>query len=261
MRWIDKPKHEPKELKEFKKKLAEETEKEGLIHENPFNLLKDDEVVNPAVQIALAQEQGYICCYCLGEIPLKEGEEERPVGRIEHFKPKSVYNGKEKEPDLRIEYSNLLLACENENNHCDVKKGNEELCEVLILIGKKKEVTRNLAITYSPKGVIHSKKEAINQDIGGELKEDGTGDYQEGHLNLNCIRLIRSRVGAWKAVSRKITEDVGTPQWEKKRPKALQVAKDLHKKYSNRKKDKKFHPFCDMILHQLEKRFKELKSA
>lgn len=258
MRWIDKQKYEPKELTEFKEKLAEEREKEGLIHENPFNLLKDDALVNPAVQIALAKEQGYICCYCMGKIPIKEGEKERPVGRIEHFKPKSVYNGKDNKPDLRIEYSNLFLACENENNHCDIKKRKEELCEAFILIGKKKEVTRNLAITYSPKGVIHSKQEEINQDIGGELKEDNSGDYQEGHLNLNCIRLIRSRVGAWKAISRDITRLAGK-DWNK--PKALQIAKDMHKKYSSRKKDKKFYPFCEMILYQLEKRFKELKSA
>ncbi|MGH1336268.1 MAG: hypothetical protein ACRBFS_09075 [Aureispira sp.] len=259
MRWINK-KRPPKELQEFKAKLDKQKKEDGVPHEKPFGLLKSDPIANPAVQIALAKEQGYICCYCMAAIPIKEGEEERPVARIEHFKPRSVYDGMNKQPDLRIDYSNFLLACENKHSHCDIKKKDKELCEVFSLTGKRKRVREKLRIGYTKTCVIYSQQASIHEDIGGDLKADKSGDYQEGILNLNCKSLRDQRKGAWKGVSKYITRQIDTPKWEDKKAKALQVAQDLHEKYSNRNKNQKFYPFCEVILYQLEKRFKELRS-
>lgn len=260
MKWINK-KHPPKGLQEFQAKLKKQTKEDGIVQQKTFGLLKGDDTANRAVQIALAKEQGYICCYCMGAIPIKEGETERPVARIEHFKPRSIYDGINKKPDLRIEYSNLFLACDNNHNHCDILKDDDELCEAFVLIGNKNLVKRSLAISYTKKGIIYSGQEEINKDIGGDLKKDQSGDYEQGILNLNCSTLINSRIGAWKGISRRITKLVGTPDWESKREKALQIARDLHQQYASRKKDNKFYPFCEVVVYELERRFKDLKSA
>ncbi len=64
---------------------------------------------------ALLQEQGYICCYCGMRIT-------RESSHIEHLKPQSATD-----PDLTLEYANLLASCQREREpnkptHCGVAK-------------------------------------------------------------------------------------------------------------------------------------------
>lgn len=77
-------------------------------------------------------------------------------------------------------------------------------------------------------------------------------------MKFYCKALINLRSGAWKAISRRITK-LGGSDWDKK--KVQEVAKDFHTKYSQRKKDGKFHPYYGVIVYQLEKRFRELRSG
>ncbi|HAA27510.1 MAG TPA: TIGR02646 family protein [Cyanobacteria bacterium UBA8553] len=64
---------------------------------------------------ALLREQGYICCYCGMRIA-------RENSHIEHLKPQSATD-----PDLSVEYTNLLASCQREREpkkpvHCGVAK-------------------------------------------------------------------------------------------------------------------------------------------
>lgn len=64
---------------------------------------------------ALIREQGYICCYCGMRIT-------RESSHIEHLKPQSIPN-----PDLTLEYTNLLASCQREREpkkpvHCGIAK-------------------------------------------------------------------------------------------------------------------------------------------
>ena len=64
---------------------------------------------------ALIREQGYICCYCGMRII-------RESSHIEHLKPQSST-----EPELTLEYTNLLASCQREREpkkpiHCGVAK-------------------------------------------------------------------------------------------------------------------------------------------
>ena len=64
---------------------------------------------------ALIREQGYICCYCGMRIT-------RESSHIEHLKPQSI-----PDPDLSVEYTNLLASCQREREpkkpiHCGVAK-------------------------------------------------------------------------------------------------------------------------------------------
>lgn len=66
---------------------------------------------------ALIREQGYICCYCGMRIT-------RENSHIEHLKPQSL-----PDPDLSVEYTNLLASCQREREpkkpvHCGVAKDN-----------------------------------------------------------------------------------------------------------------------------------------
>ncbi len=66
---------------------------------------------------ALLREQGYICCYCGMRIT-------RESSHIEHLKPQST-----PDPDLSVEYTNLLASCQREREprkpiHCGVAKDN-----------------------------------------------------------------------------------------------------------------------------------------
>lgn len=65
---------------------------------------------------ALLRAQGYICCYCGMRIT-------RESSHIEHLKPQST-----PDPDLSLEYTNLLASCQREREpkkpiHCGVAKG------------------------------------------------------------------------------------------------------------------------------------------
>ena len=64
---------------------------------------------------ALIREQGYICCYCGMRIT-------RESSHIEHLKPQSTTD-----PDLTLEYRNLLASCQREREpkkpvHCGIAK-------------------------------------------------------------------------------------------------------------------------------------------
>ena len=58
--------HEPKELIDFKKNGSK-----------TFNALKNDKNANKAVQLSLAEETGYVCCYCMQKI--KESKDKKRV--------------------------------------------------------------------------------------------------------------------------------------------------------------------------------------
>jgi hypothetical protein len=145
---------------------------------------------NEEVQKALADDQGWICCYCNKEITVLEGKIQM---KIEHYKPESIYTGEKwpasKEiqlcpensetnplPDLRIAYSNFLCGCKGK--HCDDKgsgKGDWELCMIQnpATIAEK-DFQRIYEIFYSNQGYIYSKHR-----YGGVL-------YSGNSCNCNC---------------------------------------------------------------------------
>lgn len=86
-------------------------------HANYDNYPQKDEL-----RISLHNEQGGICCYCLGYI-----EPESSAMKIEHFKCQEDF------PEHQLEYWNLLGACKGGEGqsghlqHCDTYKGKKVL--------------------------------------------------------------------------------------------------------------------------------------
>lgn len=264
MRKIQKT-HSPKELQVFNKKNPNASYEDLC----DYTIIDKEDNSNPTqlkniLQEALAKEQGYICCYCLQSIR-NEGALEMV---IEHFKPKGIHDGNNGQLDLRTDYSNLLAACSKKKNkdgkkekgtgHCDVYKAEKEFQYLNNPSGTSfKDQKRNFH--YNVRGKVFCKDENLNKEIGGILKEDDK--VEEGIINLNHPHLINKRIGVWNSISRKFKKAAKTERWEQKRKELLPLARELRNEYENPKKDKSLHPFCEMVVHLLEKKFRELKQS
>lgn len=233
-----------KELAEGKIELG--TKPFETLVESDYRDIDTDEKIKTKnlVQRALADEQGWICCYCNQEITEKDG---KILMKIEHYKPESIYTGepwpKSKEnklcpknretnplPDLRIAYSNFLCGCKGK--HCDDDgsgKGDWELCMIQnpATIAEK-DFQRVFEIFYSNQGYIYSKhryggvldsgnscncscekerkRACLNWELGG--CKDILDDFEQGILNLNTATLKGSRDGAWAGALRDIISEV-----------------------------------------------------
>jgi len=126
----------------------------------------------------LLQDQGYVCCYCLKQIP----EKYLPKSKIEHFKSQTGF------PELQLEFRNLFIACNGVGNitekTCDTKKGGSELNSFNFL-------TSNLVtlIKYTKNGTIFSTDNAVKEEINNIL-------------NLNDENLRKAREEIYIAIER-----------------------------------------------------------
>lgn len=274
-------KHPPKEYQDFIKLI------EHNLPQDPFDELcgglPDGKARNLAIRLALAEEQGYLCCYCQQRIPMKKyklenGDEvEMPDMNIEHFKPRSIYDGQirrdkhlcdEEEllrPDLRIEWSNLLCACLNHEGYCGDIKGNYELCHIPNP-ALAKDFYHKTQIYWNERGIVKSHIKAVNREIGGVIEKQSNNKniYEKGKLNLNCQELINKRKGAWSEIIRRITKEIGIKDWEKKRNAVVRLAKDFLEEYEKLHEEKKnssyqYREQAWFIVSILKKKFKELR--
>lgn len=183
------------------------------------------------LRLSLLKEQGYLCCYCLGEIS-KENM------KIEHWKPQSKYREKE------LEYKNLLAACKGgeirkergvsrgkkerkESLHCDSRKGNMEIkidptdpdCEKLV--------------EYGSEGNIFSTDQQIDEDLNKTL-------------NLNKHQLKEQRAEALDAILKALPEKYSGP------PSQIELEAEI-KRMGERKKDGTYREYCMYIIDGLTK--------
>jgi len=261
MRYIKKRTQEPTFLRDFKKELLK-----GNLPTHTYDTLRDDSTgVFKKLQEFLAKEQGYLCAYCLRELKIDE-KSDRIKMKVEHFKPKSIFNGQINTPsqtkrlcdkkelkrvDLRIDYHNLFAVCEgkigdaNSETHCDTPpngKDDKELC-FIPNPSKGRANKFNLKIRYNFKCYISSDDEKINQ----ELIEV---------LNLNEQVLQRTRKSVWNGVAKEIAKETGSKNWEQKGKVAIPVIQQILTKYKNPKKDGKYYEFRDCIIYRLEWRIR-----
>ena len=268
MRFIKKRTNEPKALADFKKKLHEgDTTPTDL-----YAALRDDDsgAFNELQEI-LAKEQGYVCAYCLGTL-LKtieqNGRTEEVLNmKVEHFMPKSIFNGKinsqkqalklcdrkvAQRADLRIEYTNLFAVCQGRSGlgetHCDTPpngKGDKELCDIPNP-SKGRAKKFDLQLRYTANFSIVSDNSNINAELNNIL-------------NLNEEELRKRRRGNWKAVTRRITKISGIQNWESVGgQEVLRFANRILEKYKQPNKHNQYFEFYDCIIYQLEKRIRAI---
>jgi len=176
----------------------------------------------------LLEEQGYICCYCMQRISAERM-------KIEHWKPQSQYT------KLQLDYRNLLAACEgNEGNprqlqHCDTRKGDKEI----IINPADSQKNCEQYLKYSSNGRIYSDDPIIDNDLNNIL-------------NLNTQTLINNRKKALNTVIQELTRIKG-----KKAVWPIQAVYQKIQAYETKEKCKKYKPYCQMIVHFLNKRFRK----
>ncbi|OBQ37858.1 MAG: hypothetical protein AN487_09055 [Anabaena sp. CRKS33] len=195
---------------------------------------------------ALLKEQGYICCYCMQRISIKNME-------IEHNKPQADFSGNKSDnksgnkfdnPDLQLDYKNLLASCSGnrgqgqKNLHCNARKGDYE--------GRNRNYTMNLNpadankncenyIKYSSTGKIFSDDETINHELN-EI------------LNLNHEILVKNRKNTLSSVIIALNKKFPNKTWSK------EAIKKKLEELSSKDAEDKYSPYCQYIVWYLSKR-------
>jgi uncharacterized protein (TIGR02646 family) len=179
-----------------------------------------------ALRRALVQEQGYLCCYCMGRILPTEHDM-----KVEHFHPRSTH------PEEQLRYRNLLGAClggagsRRAAQHCDAARGNA------LLHVDPADPIRNCTplFRYLANGEIDSVDAGAKADI--EI------------LNLNVEKL---------RLNRKAVLD-GLREWsERRRSRGRALTKgELHSKSASWRqmdRDGMARPMCEVALYWLARR-------
>ncbi len=231
----------------------------------------------------LVKEQGYICCYCQQRIDIKEGEV--PKMKLEHFKPKDIYDGTQKDadgntlPNLSLDYNNMLAACKgyaNEETHCDSCKSGKELQKIPNLTDIDFNNFKINYIAYKAVQNPHTRKESDrwikvkplcneiikeaekNNDLQKKnylVNNDPLTGKKEGCLNLNHQTLMSRRFSnGWQPVFNIFYRKFGDKNWNTKEGKELasQII-DIHQKTD---KDGYFKEFCQVVIDLLKAEFR-----
>jgi len=168
----------------------------------------------------LLEEQGYVCCYCMGRISERNS-------KIEHFKPQSGFR------EEQINYSNLFVACKGGEGTkircCDTQKDNRSLNEINLLTEIESE------IKYSKDGEISSKR-TTDRQMSSLTRE------MNDILNLNSPLLVKNRKQTYDNFKNKLKG-----KWSKSN---LRNAIDS---YKNKQGDK-YAPYSEMMVYLLTKK-------
>ena len=209
MKWIEKNlKNEPKSLR---------------LHRQKSFSTYDNYAEKDDLRKILLEEQGYICCYCMGRIQTPTQDKMK----IEHWQAQSKF------PDSELLYENLLASCRgnewsnSKEYHCDLSKS-----ESIISINPTDKAMMS-QISLSRNGLINIKNASLQKEI-------------DDILNLNNDILKTQRISVYKGVTRFLKKEFG-----QKNPTKAVLNKAI--KQCSEKKNGKFEPYCAVIIYFLTK--------
>lgn len=182
----------------------------------------------PELRDALLKEQGFICAYCMREIPVKKKDSNlSETSKIEHIKCR------ERNPDLQLDYSNMVICCPgyiDSTEHCDKSKG-------------------NLDITFN---IFHP---SLQNSIS-YLTKDGTIKSSNPQWN-DEISSILSLNNSMLKINRKDVLDGVIMALEKKKWRPAEISSKLESWKSKDTKGK-MKPYCGIVIWFLERRLKRM---
>lgn len=186
----------------------------------------------PALRKALLEEQGFICAYCMRQIPVKDSSENE-TSKIEHIKSRSDY------PYLQLDYNNMLICCPGSidgDSHCDKSKGHQSISFSLFVPQLQQ------SIAYGSKdGTIKSSVPAIDDELNRLL-------------NLNNRRLKANRLQVIEA----IIATLDKKKWKKSECQLqLEKWKERVTRNINGEDVSVLRPYCGVVIHFLEKKLKQ----
>lgn len=177
------------------------------------------------LRLSLAEEQGYLCAYCMSRL-----SQDLSNTKIEHCRSQTDY------PSEKLNYTNLLLCCKgNEKKgqkqtdlHCDSKKGGKSFSY------NPAELPNNMdkLIQYKRDGRICS----IDMDLDNEINT---------LLNLNYSRLKMNRKNALDSIFIILDSKRGT--------RTSAEIKRLIRSIGTRDADGKNNPYLGILLYRLRK--------
>lgn len=188
----------------------------------------------PELRQALLEEQGYICAYCMRQIPVKD-KSEKETSKIEHTLSRATH------PKLQLDYTNMVICCPgsiNDDAHCDKSKsvGAKDISFSLFNISDIN------SISYSSKdGTIKSTNPVIEHDINKVL-------------NLNNKLLKANRLQTINGV----IEVLNLKKWKKSECQLqLEKWKERVTRNINGEDVSVLRPYCGVVIHFLEKKLKQ----
>lgn len=151
-------------------------------HRKQPNADYDNYADKDTLRQSLVAEQRGLCCYCQSRI--------RPDAtnmKIEHWQCQARY------PNRQLDYTNLLGAClggegrPNHEQHCDTRKGNEELC-------------------FNPADPVHPIERRLKFLGNGEIASDdeAINTALNDILNLNIGHLVSNRKAVLEAFKQRL---------------------------------------------------------
>lgn len=174
----------------------------------------------PALRDALLKEQGYICAYCMRQIPASDHFTDT-TSKIDHLKSQEKYS------DLQLSYNNMVACCPGKitnDAHCDTKKGESSIS---FTFGEALEKS----ISYSTNGKIESSNATWNKEINEVL-------------NLNHALLKMNRKNTLEGVIYSLSKG----QWSQS-----ELRRKLEE-WSNLDKNGKRKPYCGIVITFLKKK-------
>lgn len=179
------------------------------------------------IRLALLEEQGAICAYCMNRISNDRDEAGKPKMTIEHFEAQS------KNADLRLNYTNMLGVCLGNRGkakhlqHCDVSRGNKPL-----YVDPRQKHCEEV-VKYRPNGEIYAESEQITSSL-------------EDTLNLN-VRELRD--------GRKIAMDMAKKSLN--RYTIGEINREITV-WGRLEQSGKYRPFCRAAIYILQKKLNRL---
>ncbi|OUD12355.1 hypothetical protein [Thioflexithrix psekupsensis] len=228
------------------------------------------------LRLALLQESGFLCCYCMQRIVINEGNEtdvKKNLSQmiVEHFKPKSVYDGTNGKKNLHLDYNNLIATCNgnqsskgNEKKHCGALKDNGEFVylpnpasdEFAHFQTKIKYKERGSEIKYL-ENPVDRKVLIVAPTNPDDIENDELVGTRLGKLNLNESNLAKKRYAVWNKVKRQLEQE----NWERSKiEEKIKEYSTLYEKTSMGTIYHVYHEFCAMVVFFLEGKLLTIKN-
>lgn len=137
-----------------------------------------DKLVSQELRNSLISEQFGICAYC--QLKLNKT-------KIEHHCEQSICNGRDGQPDRRLDYSNLLVVClgkggRNNDTHCDTHKAKLKPKDGLPMIVNPTNEAHIKTIKYSSTGLVKSSNTNYDLELNKIIR-----------LNINYLKEMRRK--------------------------------------------------------------------
>lgn len=180
---------------------------------------------------ALAKEQGYLCCYCMGRI-----EDTQDGMKVEHWRSQSEHG------EVQIDYENLLGACNGNQGHpfpeqhCDTHK-------------------KNTSISVNPASADRDCSKFFRYLSDGSIRPSESLPEDEKRAISSDLEVLNINVEKLK-VQRKALLD-GLRSWLDKEHAGRSVSREIllqkAQEWERSGADGKLKPFCQVAIFWLNK--------